>query len=124
VDVLVGKLEFESGEEGREADMLGHLLRTATAETVREHFRGVDLGPLVGALDGRTTVTTGEQVTAREFLSGLPSLDGADVYDQTCERFDATTDGQRASAIELALEGLYLARRISKESDDGQTIYG
>jgi magnesium chelatase subunit I len=124
VDVLVGKLEFESGEEGREADMLGHLLRTATAETVREHFRGVDLGPLVGALDGRTTVTTGEQVTAREFLSGLPSLDGADVYDQICERFDATTDGQRASAIELALEGLYLARRISKESDDGQTIYG
>jgi magnesium chelatase subunit I len=124
VDVLVGKLEFESGEEGREADMLGHLLRTATAETVREHFRGVDLGPLVGALDGRTTVTTGEQVTARDFLSGLPSLDGADVYDQICERFDATTDGQRASAIELALEGLYLARRISKESDDGQTIYG
>ena len=27
-------------------------------------------------------------------------------------------------AIELALEGLYLARRISKESDEGQTIYG
>ncbi len=124
VDVLVGKLEFESGEEGREADILGHLLRTATAETVRQHFRGIDLGPLVGALDGRTTVATGEQVTAREFLSGLPSLDGADVYDEICERFDATTDGERASAIELALEGLYLARRISKESDDGQTIYG
>ncbi len=69
-------------------------------------------------------MTTGEQVTAREFLTGLPSLDGADVYDQICERFDATTDGTRASAIELALEGLYLARRISKESDDGQTIYG
>jgi magnesium chelatase subunit I len=124
VDVLTGKLEFESGEEGREAEILGHLLRTATAETVRAHFRGIDLGPLVGALDGRTTVTTGEQVSAREFLTGLPSLDGADVYDLICDRFGATTDGERASAIELALEGLYLARRISKESDDGQTIYG
>ncbi len=124
VDVLTGKLEFESGEEGRESEILGHLLRTATAETVRAHFRGIDLGPLVAALDGRTTVTTGEQVSAREFLSGLPSLDGADLYDQICERFDATSDGERASAIELALEGLYLARRISKESDDGQTIYG
>lgn len=124
VDVLTGKLEFESGEEGRESEILGHLLRTATAETVRAHFRGIDLGPLVAALDGRTTVTTGEQVSAREFLAGLPSLDGADLYDQICERFDATSDGERASAIELALEGLYLARRISKESDDGQTIYG
>ncbi|MFT4110802.1 sigma 54-interacting transcriptional regulator [Propionicimonas sp.] len=124
VDVLLGKLEFESGEEGREAEILAHLLRTATAETVRAHFRGIDLGALVAALDGRTTVVTGEQVSAREFLAGLPSLDGSDVYDQLCARFDATTDGERASAIELALEGLYLARRISKESDDGQTIYG
>ncbi|MCA0296326.1 MAG: magnesium chelatase [Actinobacteria bacterium] len=124
VDVLTGKLEFESGEEGRESEILGHLLRTATAETVRLHFRGIDLGPLVGALDGHLTVTTGEQVTAREFLSGLPSLDGADVYDVICERFGASSDGERASAIELALEGLYLARRISKESDEGQTIYG
>jgi magnesium chelatase subunit I len=71
VDVLGGKIEFESGEEGREAEVLAHLLRTATAETVREHLRGIDLGPLVAALDGRT-VTTGEQVTAREFLDGLP----------------------------------------------------
>lgn len=124
VEVLVGKLEFESGEEGREDDILVHLLRTATAETVRQRFRGIDFAPLVGALDGRTTVATGEQVSAREFLSGLPSLDGADLYDQVCERFDATLEGERASAIELALEGLYLARRISKESDDGQTIYG
>ena len=59
VDVLSGKLEFESGEEGREPEILAHLLRTATAETVRASFRGIDLGPLVGALDGHTTVTTG-----------------------------------------------------------------
>ena len=124
VDVLGGKIEFESGEEGREAEVLGHLLRTATAETVREHFRGIDLGPLVSALDGRTTVTTGEKVTAREFLDGLPPLDEAPLYDEIAERFGATDDGRRASAIELALEGLYLLRRISKDSDDGETIYG
>ncbi len=124
VEVLTGKLEFEAGEEGREAEILGHLLRTATAETVRTHFRGLDLGPLVEKLDGRTTVTTGEQVTAKEFLTGLPALNGSQVYDEICQRFDATSDGERASAIELALEGLYLARRISKESEEGQTIYG
>jgi len=123
VDVLGGKIEFESGEEGREDAVLAHLLRTATAEAVRVHFRGLDLGPLVAALDGRTTITTGEQVTAREFLDGLPAVEGS-LYDDIAARFGADTDGRRASAVELALEGLFLARKISKDSGDGETIYG
>ena len=124
VDVLGGKIEFESGEEGREWDVLAHLLRTATADAVRAHLRGIDLGPLVAALDGSRTVVTGEQVTARELLDGLPRLGDSDLYETIAERFEATNDGECASAIEVALEGLYLARRISKESDDGETIYG
>ncbi len=122
VDVLGGKIEFESGEEGRERDILDHLLRMATAETVRELYRGIDLGPLVDALDGSITVTTGEQVTAQEFVDTLPRLNGT--YDALADRFGATSEGERASAIELALEGLYLARRISKDSGDGETLYG
>ena len=51
VDVLGGKIEFESGEEGREAEVLTHLLRTATAETVRTHFRGLDMALLVDAIE-------------------------------------------------------------------------
>ncbi|SFT91584.1 magnesium chelatase subunit I [Arthrobacter sp. ov118] len=124
VDVLSGKIEFESGEEGREQAILDHLVRTATAEAVREHYRGLDFGPLVAALDGHRTVTTGEEVTAREFLENLPALNGSSLYDEIGARADAKNDGQRAAAIELALEGLYLARRISKESGDGETIYG
>jgi magnesium chelatase subunit I len=130
VDVLGGKVEFEAGEEGRERDVLVHLLRSATAETVRERLRGIDLGPLVVALDGGVAVTTGEQVPAREVLAGLPVLsapDGtgeSDLYALIADRFDATNDGERAGAIELALEGLYLARKIGKEQVDGQTVYG
>ena len=124
VEVLTGKIEFESGEEGREQSVLDHLLRLATAEAARAHFHGLDLGPLVAALDGHRTVTTGEHVTAREFLENLPSLDGSVLYDEISGRLAARNDGQRAAAIELALEGLYLARRISKESDDEETIYG
>jgi len=129
LEVLGGKIEFESGEEGRERETLTHLLRTATAETVRQHFRGIDFALLVEALDGGRMVTTGEQVTARDFLTGLPALppvedSESDLYDQVCDRFGATDDGHRASAIELALEGLYLARKVSKESGGGETVYG
>jgi magnesium chelatase subunit I len=46
------------------------------------------------------------------------------VYDEIVERLDARTDGERAAAIELALEGLYLARKIGKDTDGNETIYG
>jgi magnesium chelatase subunit I len=124
VDVLGGKIEFETGEEGRESEILIHLLRTATAEAVRGHFRGIDFALLVDRIEAGQMVTTGEQVTARDFLMGLPVLGESDLYDQVCERLGAGNDGERAGAIELALEGLYLARRISKESGGGETVYG
>ncbi|HEU5035741.1 MAG TPA: magnesium chelatase [Nocardioides sp.] len=124
VDVLGGKVEFESGEEGRETEVLTHLLRTATAETVRNHFRGLDLGLLVEVIENGAMVTTGEQVTARDFLTGLPVLGESELYDDLCDRLDATNDGQRAGAIELALEGLYLARKIGKDTDGSETVYG
>lgn len=124
VEVLGGKIEFESGEEGREADILTHLLRTAIAETVRAHFRGLDFALLVEAIEAGQMVTTGERVTARDFLAGLPRLGESDLYDQVCERLGATGDGASAAAIELALEGLYLARKIGKDTDGGETVYG
>ncbi len=124
VDVLGGKIEFESGEEGREDEILDHLLRTATAETVRAHFRGLDFAVLVESIASGVMVTTGEQVTASDFLAGLPVLGESELYDEICARLGATNDGQRAGAIELALEGLYLMRKISKESGEGEVIYG
>src|SRR6187551_1046339 len=82
VDVLGGKIEFETGEEGRESQILEHLLRKATAETVRSWLAGVDLGLLVQAIEEGASVTTGEQITARDFLGGLPVLGESEVYDE------------------------------------------
>ncbi|TIC86294.1 magnesium chelatase [Nocardioides sp. GY 10113] len=128
LEVLGGKIEFESGEEGRESEILTHLLRTATAETVRGAFRGLDFALLVDAVEAGATITTGEHVTARDFLAGLPVLGESDLYDQVCERVlgpgGGSNDGERAAAIELALEGLYLARKIGKDSDGAETVYG
>ena len=74
-------------------------------------------------------VTTGEQVTAADFLASLPELppieaQESDLYDQIADRLDVTNDGERAGAIELALEGLYLARKVAKETGGGEAVYG
>ncbi|MDT9594344.1 sigma 54-interacting transcriptional regulator [Nocardioides zeae] len=129
VDVLGGKVEFESGEEGRERSVLEHLLRTSTAETVRTHLRGLDLAPLVTALEEGGSVTTGEQVSAAELLDALPPLPPdqggeGDLYDAVAARVGATTPGTRAAAVELALEGLFLARKVGKDAATGLTTYG
>lgn len=124
VEVLGGKIEFESGEEGRELDILTHLLRTAIADTVRHLVRGIDFGPLVRAVEGGAEIATGEQMTASDFLDGLPVLGESDLYDDVFERLGATSDGERAAALELALEGLYLARKIGKDTAGGATVYG
>src|SRR5690606_19617923 len=129
VDVLGGKIEFETGEEGRETQILEHLLRTATAETVRTHLRGIDFATFIDAIDAGASVATGEQVSSADVLAALPELPPtepgeADVYDIVADRLSARTPGERASAIELALEGLFLARKISKETaDTGETVY-
>ncbi|MBM7413709.1 MULTISPECIES: sigma 54-interacting transcriptional regulator [Nocardiaceae] len=121
VDVLRGKVEFESGEEGREIEVLNHLLRRATADTARDSLGGIDLSPLVTAVEQGEPVITGDRVTAKVLLNELPDLP---VIDEIAERLGATSDGERAAAVELALEGLYLARRIGKDTgDDGQTVY-
>lgn len=121
VDVLRGKLEFESGEEGREQAILEHLLRRATAETAQRLLGGIDVGPIVTAVEGGSPVTTGERVSARDVLAALPEVPAVAEIQQ---RLGAQSEGQRAAAIELALEALYLAKRIDKVSDQGETVYG
>jgi len=121
VEVLRGKVEFESGEEGRELEVLEHLLRRATADTVRVRLGGIDLGMLVSAVEMGNTIVTGESVTAKAFLDELPDLE---VLDEVAERLGAQSDGERAAVAELALEGLYLARRISKDQGPGgRSVY-
>jgi magnesium chelatase subunit I len=124
--VLRGKLEFESGEEGRETEHLNHLLRRAVAETAKEHLAGLDLRPLVDVVVDGHLVATGERVPGSEVLAALPELP---VLHEVAARLDVGPNdppGRIAAAVELALESLYLARRLAKDSEDGggMTVYG
>ena len=124
VPVLRGKVEFEPGEEGRESAVLEHLLRRATAEAARAALAGVDLGPLVEVIDAGAQVVTGDRVRAGEVLEPLSTPDAEEALAPVYERLGAEDVAARAAAAEFALEGLFLARRISKETEDGQTVYG
>ncbi|HJQ47980.1 MAG TPA: sigma 54-interacting transcriptional regulator [Amycolatopsis sp.] len=122
--VLRGKVEFEPGEEGREQEHLVHLLRRAVAETARDRFGGLNLRPLVEAVADGHLVATGEKVPGAQVLAALPELP---LLHEVAARADVSADdppGRIAAAVELALESLYLARQLAKDSDDTTTVYG
>jgi magnesium chelatase subunit I len=122
---LRGKVEFDSGEEGREIEILAHLLRTATADTFRGRLAGLDLSAFTELVADGQVVETGELVSAAEVLRQVGTVPGlAKVLDRL-GLGDAPTRGEAAAGVEFALEGLHLTRRLSKElTDDGRTVYG
>jgi magnesium chelatase subunit I len=123
-----GKVEFDDADEGREFEVLEHLLRRAIVETYRSRLAGLDLRPLQDRFDGGLTVSTGDGVGAQEFLSQLGPVP---VLSALLDRLEPdgvgegpTAVGIAASVLEFALEGLYLNRRLAKDSDGARTIYG
>ncbi len=125
LSVLRGKLEFATGEEGREQEILEHLLRRATADTARARLRGVDLTPLAEAV-ARHPLRTGDRVRAVDVVSALPDVAVLTEIGQRLGAGGTEEPGPMASAAELALELLFLTRKLAKEpSDDGKTVsYG
>jgi magnesium chelatase subunit I len=125
VPAVQGKVEFEASEEGREADVLEHLLRRSVADTFRSRLGGVDLAPLVDLFAEGTLVETGELVPATDLLSSLGTVPGLGRL-LTALGIDegAETPGLAAAGLEFALEGLYLLRRLSKETIEDKIIYG
>jgi len=122
---LRGKVEFEMGEEGRELEVIGHLLRVATAATFRDRVAGSDLSGFTTHFEDGSTVETGDLVPALTLLEQLGTTPGlAAVLERVGIDEESVSPGQVAAAVEFVLEGLHLTRRLSKVQADGQTIYG
>jgi magnesium chelatase subunit I len=124
VPTLLGKLEFEMGEEGRERDVLDHLLKVALAETFRARLSGLDLSGFTDLFAEGAIVETGELVPAADLLSQLGTVPGLSKVLDRLGHGDDASPGQAAAAVEFVLEGLHLTRRIDKDTVGGRTVYG
>ncbi|MFF0577175.1 sigma 54-interacting transcriptional regulator [Streptosporangium saharense] len=122
VHSLRGKVEFEVSEEGRETEVLAHLLRRAVAETFRGTIGGHDLSPLLERFSEGAQVESGAMVPAADLLRGIGPVPGLSKIMSGLGIGDESP-GHAAAALEFALEGLYLLRRLSKDEVDGTTVY-
>ena len=124
-----GKVEFaDSGadpDDDREVEILEHLLRQATAQTFRARCAGLDLTGLQEHFTGGETVESGELVPAAALLGQLGSIPRlAELLGRLGVPEGEQSAEQAAAAVEFALEGLYLTRRLAKDVDGTRTVYG
>ena len=120
---LRGKGEFEVSEEGREQEVLEHTLRRATADTFRARLGGANLSGLLALFEDGGTVETGELVPAAGLLTRVGEVTGLGKIMQRLGMDGSESLGHAAAAVEFALEGLYLMRRLSKDEVDGGAVY-
>jgi magnesium chelatase subunit I len=123
-----GKVEFDDADEGREFDVLDHLLRRATAETYRSRLAGLDLRPLQEKFTEGLIVESGDTVSGASLLEQIGAVPGLSALLERLEpgglgEGDAAI-GLAAAAVEFALEGLYLNKRLAKDTAGGRTVYG
>jgi magnesium chelatase subunit I len=123
VSTLQGKVEFEVSEEGREEEVLGAMLRRAIADTFRSRLGSVDLSGLLAKFDEGGTVESGELVPAADLLRRIGDVPGLARIMSRLGMDGGESFGHAAAALEFTLEGLYLMRRLSKDSTDGTSVY-
>ncbi len=117
-----GKVEFESAEEGRELEVLAHLLRKATAETFRARLAGLDLSGVQGVFDEGGVLETGDLVPAAQILADLGPVPGLALLLQRLG-VEQESPGLAAAALVFALEGLHLNRRLAKQTVGNRSVY-
>src|ERR1700733_7137736 len=123
VSSLRGKVEFEVSEEGRETEVLEHLLRRAVADTFRSRLGSADLSGLLAPFEEGCSVETGDMVTAESLLTLIGEVPGLARIMDRLGMDGGESFGEAAAALEFALEGLYLMRRLSKDVIDGSAVY-
>jgi magnesium chelatase subunit I len=117
-----GKVEIETLEEGREGQILDHLVRSAVLTVFRERVNPENLTAVVAALEEQGPIDTGEDVASADYVALLDRVPALRVPVAELTGED-NSPAAVASAVELVLEGLHLAKRLNKDAVGGRAQY-
>jgi len=111
----MGRIEFETMEEGREHRILESALKAAIAEVYRRRLGGENYRALIQRFEEGLAVETSDALGAQNFLAQLGKIEG---LSRMMQKLDLGEESPQtaASAVEFALEGLHLMRRVNKEA--------
>ncbi len=114
LEASLGRIEFDTIEEGREEEILLRALHSAELEVFRTRLSGFDFHPILDRFSGGFAAETSDLMSASDLLAQFGELPG---LAKLLERLgvEEESPGAAASAVEFALEGLHLSRRLNKD---------
>jgi len=117
-----GKVEIESLEEGRDEQIVEHLLRSAVLTVFKDHFAIENLRDVLDAFDEQAIVNAGDDVVSADYVRLVESMPP---LRQPVSQLvgDNPTPAATASAVEFILEGLHLSKRLNKEAVGARAQY-
>ena len=125
VEASAGRVEFDTIEEGREPEILARALAAAVLHVFRRRLAGFDFVPLLSRFEEGFVAQTGDLMPAGDFLQQFGELRG---LGKLLSRLgvEEESPGSAAAAVEFALEGLHLSRRLNKHPGEraGEYRYG
>jgi magnesium chelatase subunit I len=115
LEASLGRVEFDTVEEGREEEILLRALASAILRVHRRRLAGFDWGPILTRFGEGFAAQTSDLMPASEFLDQFGELPGlARLLGRL--GIEEESPGSAASAMEFALEGLHLSRRLNKDA--------
>ena len=120
-----GKVEIETLDEGRDGEILANLVRSAVLAVFKERVPPQTHRAIVDAFENDLVVDTGEDVTDAAYadlLARVPALAPA-VQALLGDEDDTESPAMVASATELVLEGLHLAKRLNKDASGARAQF-
>lgn len=122
---MSGKVEVESLDEDRDAEILQRIVASAVLSVFREQVPGGTHRAIVEAFDEHEGVSTGEDMGSAAYAvlvaDEIPALQPA--IDALLADEDDTGPAVVASAVELILEGLHLSKRLNKHAAGPRARY-
>ncbi|MFP5309479.1 MAG: AAA family ATPase [Actinomycetes bacterium] len=118
VPAALGRVEFDTIEEGHEEEIVGRLLRHAILVVFRRHLAGLDVDALLARFeDDGLEVVVGPLTPAAELMAQLGDrIPNLHAWMNALE-VPVDDPGAAASVVELVLEGLHLGRRLNKDGE-------
>ena len=115
VEAGLGRVEFDTIEEGREEEILSRALKTAELQVFRRRLSGFDFQPILSRFAQGFEAETSDLLPAGDLLAQFGELPG---LSKLLGRLgvEEESPGVAASAVEFALEGLHLSRRLNKDT--------
>jgi magnesium chelatase subunit I len=114
VEAGLGRVEFDTIEEGREEEILSRALKTAELQVFRRRLSGFDFQRILSRFAQGFEAETSDLLPASELLAQFGELPGLSKLLQRLG-VEEESPGVAASALEFALEGLHLSRRLNKD---------